>query len=165
MKKKYSYKAGRQLGKTSAQVVGEELTRISKESDGLVPSVVVEESRPKAAVLHGHFEWHNGTAADAYRVHQARQIINCVYVTHELSPILQTQTQAFVNVRVHEDSGDDPFGNRGRAYLPAEEVATDPDLRKKHLQMLQMRLKNLRREHANFAELGRVWAAVDECCD
>lgn len=162
MRKKYSYKAGRQLGKTPAQVVGEELTRISTANEGLVPSVVVEESRPKAAVLHGHFEWHNGTAADAYRVHQARQIINCVYVTPEKT---STQTQAFVNVRVHDDSGDDPFGNRGRAYLPAEEVAADPELRQKHLQMLQARLKNLRREHANFAELGRVWAAVDECCD
>ena len=39
---------------------------------------VVDEARDPASVLHGHFTWDDSTAADAYRLIEARQLIRRV---------------------------------------------------------------------------------------
>jgi hypothetical protein len=156
----YGWKPGRALGEIDAQSVGEELERIHRKHKAIVPKKVVEESRPKTAVLHPHFEWNDKVAAEEYRVHQARQIIGSVVVVPETEN--KRPVQAFINVSVvpeGESSGD--HENRGRAYLPAQQVADDPALRDQHLANLKLRLKNMRREHAAFEELAEVWSAVD----
>lgn len=158
---RYGWKTGRQLGKIDPQKVGEELARIHRKHKTIIPQKVVDESRPKTAVLHEHFEWNDKTAAEEYRVHQARQIIGSVVVVPETKG--GKPVQAFINVSVvAEGESPDDHENRGRAYLPARQVAEDPDLRSQHLASLKTRLRNMRREHAAFEELAAVWSAVDE---
>lgn len=159
----YQFKNGRGLGNLKAQAVGEELFTIHENHGSLTPAIVVEESRPKTAVLHPAFEWNDKKAAEEFRIHQARQIINCIHVVPETKNA--KPVQAFINVRIYEDSADDPHENRGRAYLTAEAVAADDGLREQHLASIKGRLRNLRAEHASFTELAAVWSAVDQACE
>lgn len=79
----------------NAQTAGEELERIAA-SGGITAERVVDESRPTAAPLHKCFEWDDATAAEKYRVHQARGIINAI-VVKDVTPDV-VETRAFVHV-------------------------------------------------------------------
>ena len=75
------YKWRRQLAPIAAAVVGEELEKIRQNSGGkLLPEVVVDEARSEESPLHPAFEWDDTTAAEEYRIGQARQIIRAVHV-------------------------------------------------------------------------------------
>jgi len=58
-----------------------ELERIRDRDGWVAPSVVVEESRPDAAPLHGRFQWDDALAGEQYRLIQARNLIKSVVVT------------------------------------------------------------------------------------
>lgn len=92
----YQWKTG--FYKTSAQIAGEELERISALPSGLTAQAVVDESRPMVAPLHNEFDWNDETAAEKYRQHQARKLIgNLVIVTEQSSePAECTAVRAFV---------------------------------------------------------------------
>src|SRR5580765_2008829 len=61
--------------------IGQELTRIKDANKGrLTPQSVVEEARKRSNPLHRHFEWNDKTAAEAYRLDQARTLIRIVQV-------------------------------------------------------------------------------------
>lgn len=155
----YSYRTGRAVPKVEAQDVGNELERINSKYGTLIPAKVVDESKPKAAVLHDQFEWNDKTAAVEYRIHQARQIISSVCIVPETEG--KKPVQAFINVRVVDEGDTEEAENRGRAYVPASEVASNDNFKTQHLESIKSRLKNMRREYAAFLELAEVWEAVD----
>jgi hypothetical protein len=94
----YQWKPGRSPG-VDAQVAGRALEEIKAENNGdLRPRDVVEKSRPKDAPLHECFEWDGKKAAEKWRQHQARSIINsiCVIERRVEGPV---STMAYINVR------------------------------------------------------------------
>lgn len=98
------------LFSVEAQDAGEELERICDKHGALVPHDVVDESRPKTAVLHPCFEWDDPKAAELYREQQARQIIRCVVVVQEDQK--PQRVRAFHNVTAN--------------YEPVQVVVNDP---------------------------------------
>lgn len=152
----FHYKSGRSIADISAEDVGAELTRIHDKHGELQPSLVVRESRPKSACLHKVFEWNDQTAAEEYRIQQARQIINIVTVVHEDMPASKP-LQAFINVTVVNDEDE----KKERRYVPMRTVVENPGLLAQHLEHLKRRLKTMRVEHAAFEELRPVWEAID----
>lgn len=79
--KQYVFRDKKTLQGLNAETVGIELERIRETHDGkLKPTDVVDEARPKDAVLHHVFNWNNAQAAERWRVHQARQVIRSVQV-------------------------------------------------------------------------------------
>ena len=151
----YQFKAGRSVAGKKAEDVGDELARINDKHGELTPSQIVKESRPAKALLHDVFEWDDPTAAEEYRIHQARLVINCVTVFNEDLPDTKP-VQAFVSITVlNEDEENE------RRYIPAQQVTSNPKLLEQHLDHLKRRLKNIRIEHAAFTELAAVWQAID----
>lgn len=151
----YQFKAGRSVAGKKAQDVGDELARINDKHGELTPSQIVKESRPAKALLHDVFEWDDPTAAEEYRIHQARLVINCVTVVDEHLPDTRP-VQAFVSITVvNEDEENE------RRYISAQQVTSNPKLLEQHLDHLKRRLKNIRIEHAAFTELAAVWQAID----
>lgn len=69
------FRPGAGAGGVPADQVVRELERIRKERRELTASAVVEESRPRDAVLHSAFEWDDRLAAEAHRLNQARHLI------------------------------------------------------------------------------------------
>lgn len=64
--------------KVAADAAHNEFLRIEQAHGSLTARIVVDESRPETAPLHGEFEWRDDVAADSYRVWQARSLIKAV---------------------------------------------------------------------------------------
>lgn len=94
----YSWKVNG-LHKVDAQKAGEELEKLTDADKNLSPEKVVEASRSEDAVLHNEFEWNDETAAEKYRVEQARALIRNLTVT-VIEPESKTpvETRAFVHI-------------------------------------------------------------------
>ncbi len=71
----------RHAGKAS--VVFQALEDIRSESGTLDPHIVVERAKAKTNPLHKFFTWNNGEAADKWRVHEARNLINSIEIVRE----------------------------------------------------------------------------------
>lgn len=94
----YSWKVSG-LHKVDAQKAGEELEKLTDADKNLSPEKVVEASRSEDAVLHGEFEWNDETAAEKYRVEQARSLIrNLTVKVIEPESKTPVETRAFVHI-------------------------------------------------------------------
>ena len=70
------------LVKAPAQEVGELFEKLERSPDGLSPSSVLNASRSPDSLLHNEFDWNDTTAAEKYRLSQARFLIqNLTIVT------------------------------------------------------------------------------------
>lgn len=108
--------------KANPQKIGEALTKLSANNGGhLVPSAVVEAARDAKSILHRHFEWNDKTAADKFRVDQARSLIRSIHVE---SPDSESGVaRAFLSIR--EKSG--------VSYRTIEDVLSSADLQQRVL--------------------------------
>lgn len=157
---RYTYKSNRILPSLDPQSVGEELERIRDSNGGnLTTKVVVKESRPKKAVLHGEFEWRDKVAAEKYRHYQARNIVNVVQVIPEPvgdMPDRGKPIQAFVHTV--EGAASD---QESKSYKPIAVVLADHDLRVKLVQRCLEKLVRVRNEFAALQEYASLWAQID----
>lgn len=98
------------------EVIGQELTRIKDANNGrLTPQTVVDEARRRNNPLHRHFEWNDKSAAEAYRLDQARSLIRIIQIEDTDSEA--QPRRAFVSVN------DD-----GKAYRGITEVLSSQSL-------------------------------------
>lgn len=89
----YQWKAGARIS-VPAQVAGEVCAAIEAENE-LTAKRLVDESRPESAPLHAAFEWNDTIAAEQWRMHTARHIINSLVIKGpEQEPV-----RAFFNIR------------------------------------------------------------------
>jgi hypothetical protein len=76
-----------------------ELRRIADEHAGkLLPRDIVEAARPEGAPLHSQFEWDDTEAAERWRIHQARMLLNVVVEYIDTGDGAYS-VQAFVSLR------------------------------------------------------------------
>lgn len=93
-----------------AQAVGETLETLRLEHGRLTPIAVVEIASDERSPIHKYFTWDDSTAANEYRLWEARSLIRSVTVTvEEREPV-----SAFVNVRAD-----------GQYYQSVEVLATN----------------------------------------
>ena len=135
-----------------AEIVGQELQRIHDAHDGIRPGDVVEEARPRDAVLHPAFEWSDKKAAAAYRVTQARALIRAVIVVAE-----PDQKESFAPVRAFVNvSG----GDRTRLYRPILVAVSNPDEREQVLRRMRHELIGIRQRYEAFVEFAEIAEAM-----
>ena len=150
---RYVWKDGSRFP-VSAQVAGDELSRLASESgddvDNIKPARVVEESRPDEAPLHPCFEWDDETAAERYREDQARSLIRCVRVV-EVSGDEEKQQICYVAVTTPE---------AGNCYVPMSQVMSDDDLRRQALRSAVSLLRGVQERYGHLSELAEVCAAI-----
>lgn len=152
-------KSGNPLGaKQDAQVVGEELERIYEKHGKLDAAIVVEESKPKDAVLHSEFEWNNAKAGHAWRVHQARNIIRDVKADKVQDYDASTAAYVSVSAPTEEDQ-------TAREYRRIEDVLADPVQRAALVQRALEKLVRVQHEFRHLRELANVWSAIDSAIE
>ena len=107
----------------AAQVAGERIEAIRRERGGwLSPHDVVEDARPPDSPLHPAFEWDDQRAAERYRVHQARTLLQRLVVVREDGG----EVQAVVSLhRARDDWG---WTHREASYTSIEVISQDADL-------------------------------------
>ena len=126
------------------------LRAIAKRNGGrLVPEQVVESARPKSSPLHGRFTWDDGEAADKWRIHQARMLINvCVEVLGDgLS-----KSPVFVSLSVDRGSG--------TGYRLTTTVMGDSEMRAQLLKDALSDLNTFQKKYQDLKELAEVFSAL-----
>lgn len=128
-----------------------ELERLAQASGGeLSPEQVVEAARPLDAPLHSSFDWDNSSAAEKYRLHQARNLIRAV-VTYLSVDDKVVMCRAFVSLTP----------DRGKeGYRLTTAVLSDEERRCQLLQDARAEMKVFRDKYRMLSELGAVFAAM-----
>lgn len=113
------------------------LERIARENGGMlmVDDVLAEAQNP-TSVLHKHFQWDNDKAADAYRKHQARQLIQKVTVTIDKAPDIHVR--AFVSLSTDQ--------YEGGGYRMTANVLSDEHLKGQLLHDMQLALAKWKKQ-------------------
>lgn len=137
-------------GLTADQVAGE-LDRIRQAYGELKPEHVVEESRPKDALLHSLFQWNDTVAAEQWRKEQAAKIIRNVNVVVKNENINCT-VRAFVSVSAGKDIA--------RSYIPIKEAIVNKDAYADLLQQAKDEMSAFVRKYSQLTELNAVKAEM-----
>src|SRR3990172_3599405 len=94
------YKWKRMIKGLSPQIAGEQIAKIIQANNGHIKPVdVVESAKPVRSPLHNTFDWNDRSAAEKYRVEQAKYILRqlvIVRIQEDDEPII---IRAFVSVR------------------------------------------------------------------
>lgn len=159
--RKYEYLRDREVPKLPAQEVGEELERVKEKLGELTPQGLVDESRPKTALLHKELDLDKSLKerAERWARHKARNVINVVV----LPPLPKEEgglgneepVRAFVSVL--EPTEANPLARR---YETMEEVLEDPSKRAAMIERAKEKLLRVQREFRHLKELEAVWAAI-----
>lgn len=111
MKKIYTFREGSPYSKKEAQKVGEFLETYK----AFKPKKVIELARPKNSPIHKFFDWNDTTAAEKYRLEQARSLVSALYIKIENTPV-----KAYENVKISI--------KEGNSYVPTDDVFSNEDL-------------------------------------
>lgn len=126
------------------------LEAIRAQYGSLRPQCVVEEARDVTHPLHSRFEWDDSVAGEAYRLHQARQLIRSVKIVYKETDESGPAKSARAYVSLTDDTE--------QAYEPVDEVARDPFKRQLVLNNMQREWKalfNRYKEFEDFTEMVR----------
>jgi hypothetical protein len=142
----YQWKVGANIT-ADAEKVGKEVERIKGQK---TPQAVVSyaESHPKSE-LYSCFEWDNDTAAEKYRLEQARHVMNCLVITkteydpQEKKEVKITAIRAYENVQTGE----------GRAYISTPIALETPEYRTQVFQRIKRGIDELERLGDTYSEL------------
>lgn len=133
--------------------ITKELKRIARQNGGLLqPSAVVAAATPEGSVLHPHFDWEESTAAQKWRLHQARNLIR-VTVTLVQSRNPETASRAFVSLRSERDS-------ETGGYRVLSSVLRNQDLRAELLRDARAEMEVFQRKYQMLEELSEVFAVM-----
>ena len=120
----YRFKPGSRLPTSDAQFVGEHLDRLATASGGQLSAArIVAEAKISTSPLHGFFTWDDAVAANRWREHEARHLLNCITVVVKQEKFDEEQEiRAYHVVSSSVDEDERP----ARAYIPISHVANDP---------------------------------------
>lgn len=155
----YQFRKGSRLPQDRAQATGEELTRLGPRA--LVAREVVDESRDASAPLHWAFEWDNDTAADEYRLDQARHLIRSVEVVTVDDRGYSTSRPLFVHVRVEQEDTEGALSPAIVGYRNTMDAMADPEMRSRILAQALRDIESLRRKYSQLSELAEVFYAAE----
>jgi hypothetical protein len=132
--------------------IAQELERIAAANGGLYkPAAIVKAAKDPKSPLHDQFDWSDSSAAQKYRLDQARRLIRVhVVVTHEE----HEPVRAFVSLR--------PDRLNGNGYRALSDVLKSKPLSQQLLDDALDELRAMRRKYATVQELTGVWDLVDE---
>jgi len=150
--KKIEYKETKKISK---EVIDEIL--IVKEKKGLTAENLLNSARKKSSSLNKLFDWDDSTAAENWRMQQARQIINEVKIIVEDKELF-----AFENIRisVDEQSGESIEKSK-RVYEGIVEIMNDKEKRSQLILRALQEAKYWKERHSQFVELKTVFESID----
>lgn len=139
-----------------AKVVAETVDRIAGEHGRCEPGQLVDAARDKASPLHKLFTWSDREAANKWRTHEARKIINAISVMY-VERDNERVTPAFISVGHIESTQD-----AGEGYRPIEVVAANEAFAQEAIRDVVMRLRAMRRRYDALEALAPLWKALEE---
>jgi hypothetical protein len=152
------YKQGAQM-KAKPEDAYAEIERIKALCNGdMELQVLVDESKPKDAVLHKEFEWRNTVAARQWRLQQARMVVQSIHIIPDGSDI---PVRKYHSVRVvTSEPNKKPVVKN--VFRSVEDVMADPETRDELLGQAIRDALAYKKRYQGLQELAKVFAAFDE---
>lgn len=144
----YQWKAGARA-KADAQAAGEMCERLEAEGR-LSAKALLEENRPEEAPLHDCFEWQDSEAAEQWRLHQARNIINSLIVVPERSE----PVRGFFRVETGSSR-----------YTSIQTIVRDLDSYEALMETALRELSAIQKKYRSIEQLSGVWDAIDKALE
>lgn len=152
VKTEYAFRPGARFP-VPAAVAGPAIEAIQAANGGsATPADVVAAARDPGHPLHPVFVWDDDAAAEKYRQHQARMLMNSVRVVVRREGGGEQRQVAFLSVSVRE---------QGRAYVPTAVALSDDEYRAEAVAEALAALRGWRARHKHLSELADLFAAVD----
>lgn len=139
----YQWKTGARI-RTDAQTAGEMCMKLADEGR-LTARELLDVNRPEDAPLHGEFEWDDGIAAESWRVHQARNIINSLLVVPEKSE----PVRGFFKIEQGE-----------RNYHSVTAILSRKDMAQRLFDNALRELMAFQRKYQSLEQFNEVWQAI-----
>ena len=139
--------------KVSAEIVGNELSKIEEENGQVTKENFLETARSEESPLHNLFEWNDTVAAEKYRLSQAGYYIRMLVKTLVQEEEKPKTFRAFVSISNHEEKGQ---------FIDTQKALSQEDTRKIVLNNALKELNVFKSKYENLNELSVVFAAIDE---
>lgn len=139
-------------------LVTEELKRLAELHGTLQPAIVVDAARAEDSPLHNSFDWDDSDAANQWRLHQARNIINAAVVYQTRGDGKEIQVRAFVSLSTDRHKG-------GEGYRLTLDVMSDVEHRAQLLVDARAEMLAFKGKYAKLNELAAVFAAIDQAVE
>ena len=120
-----------------------------KNKKGLTAETIIEKATNKKNPLHSFFDWKDTEAAQKWRLHQARLLINEIKVIVE-----DKQYYAFENVNVS-------VSNK-KEYVSREEILTNEDLRQQIVQRVFQQLVYWKEQYESYKEFSNIVIEIEK---
>ena len=130
----------------------EALKELYKERGKLLhPRDIVETARNKFSPLHSYFEWEDSVAAEKYRIEQARELLQKVYVKIQMPDGNMKMTQIFVSLISDREKG---------GYRTLVDVLSNIEMRKQLIQDALRDMQIFTNKYNTLRELASVFSAI-----
>lgn len=154
----YKFKKSEGLLGNKAKIYGAELARIQQENNGvLTPQEVVEQARDVKNPLHNCFDWNNTSAAEQWRLQQARQLITSISIVVSYNG-KQEEIDAFVNVTRQEKVA----GANNQIYLDIHTAMNNETFKKEVVMNAWNELMHWQNKYQQFKEFSAVFNAMKQ---
>jgi len=141
----YKWKDGARI-KADANEAAAVMNALEAEGN-LTAKGLLEASRPEDAPLHDEFEWRDSEAAERWREHQARNIINSIVVVKDQG---ETVRQFF------------KIATNDANYCSIDAIMTHEDSRDALLRQAKRELTAFAEKYKQLEELACVFAAISQ---
>jgi hypothetical protein len=142
------------LGK-KAKIYGIELERIKRQNNGfLTPQEVVNEARKTNSPLHNCFDWNDSTAAEQWRLQQARQLITSINLVIEYKG-KQEEIDAYVNVFLPNKKG-----KCFQAYIDIQSAMGNTDFKNQVIMDAMNELLYWQKKYQRFKEFSEIFKVI-----
>jgi hypothetical protein len=130
------------------------LKRLAAENGGVLTAQdVVSAAEPEDSPLHPCFEWDDSAAAEAWRLHQARNLILRVTVDVPVGAGETMQVRAWASLTPDRQKN-------GGGYREIVRVMKNADMRSQLLQDAKTEMEQFCSKYASLSELAEVFAAM-----
>lgn len=109
----------------------------------ITPLELLDSAKSKKSPIHDFFEWNDGIAAEKYRIHQARTILNSISIVVDDGPPIK----AYFNL-INENSD--------RVYLTLETAQADENLWSQVVESALRELEHWRERYKTYKELSLI---------
>ena len=149
----YRARPGAPFPTNKAEEVGIALEKIRLKNKGVLhTSDVLFEAQKTESKLHPYFEWKDGEAAEKWRLHQARLLVDHVEVVYIGGEIEESHPQ-YINIQnVNEDDKNSPE----RAYVDSVTVGNNEFLRQQALKSALQQLIHWKEKYKWLNELNTI---------
>ncbi len=149
----YQWRNG-SVHRVDAEIAGPALEKMAEQYGRLTAGIVVNESRPEDAPLHAEFDWIDAEAAEKWREHQARNVINSIRVVTESEPAKVTPIYVHVTTPEQKDAEPEP------RYVRVSDALADQALRREVLTRAIREMDAWERRYRELEELALVFESA-----